>query len=117
VLLLRQAQPEVHSKSVNISEGGMALSTSVSLSAGEKIQVQFTLPDHEVPFLAESDVCWGKPGQLGIRFLALSQEHKSVLQTWLSQKLEDALPESVAGKFRKTEEPISPSEDKEPDQN
>jgi hypothetical protein len=110
VLLLRQAQPEVHCNSVNISEGGMAISTSVSPNSGEKIHVQFTLPDHEVPFLAESDVCWGKPGQLGIRFLDLSREHKSVLQTWLSQKLEDTLPESVAGKFRKTED-LPPSED------
>jgi hypothetical protein len=103
---------------VNISEGGMALGTSVSPNPGEKILVQFTLPDHEVPFLAESDVCWGKPGQLGIRFLDLSREHKSVLQTWLSQKLEDTLPESVAGKFRKIEDqPLPPSEHKEPEQN
>jgi CheY-like chemotaxis protein len=104
VLLLRQAQPEVHCDSVNISEGGMALSTSVSPNPGEKIRVQFTLPDHKAPFLTESDVCWNKPGQLGIRFLDLSREHKSVLQTWLSQKLEDTLPESVAGKFRKTDD-------------
>lgn len=118
VLVLRQAQPEVHCNSVNISEGGMALGTSVSLSPGAKIHVQFTLPDHEVPFLAGADVCWGKPGHLGVRFLALSQEHKSVLQTWLSQKLEDTLPESVAGKFRKTEDqPLPPSENKKPEQN
>jgi hypothetical protein len=118
VLLLRQAHPEVHCDSVNISEGGMALGTSVSPNPGEKIRVQFTLPDHEAPFLTESDVCWNKPGQLGIRFLDLSREHKSVLQTWLSQKLEDTLPESVAGKFRKVEDqPLSPSKDKQPEHN
>jgi hypothetical protein len=105
----------------------MALGTSVSPNPGEKIRVQFTLPDHEAPFLTESDVCWNKPGQLGIRFLDLSREHKSVLQTWLSQKLEDTLPESVAGKFRKVEDqplspsvedhPLSPSEDKRAEHN
>ncbi len=36
VLLLRRAQPEVHCNSVNISEGGMALSTSVSLEPRRK---------------------------------------------------------------------------------
>ena len=39
--------PEVLCHSVNISEGGMAVSTFVPLIAGEEVQVQFTLPDHE----------------------------------------------------------------------
>ena len=92
---------EVCCYSVNISDGGMAVSTFVPLIAGEDVQVQFTLPDHKVPFVAESRICWWKSGHLGVRFVSLSQEHKSELQGWLSQKLEEMLPESVAGKFRK----------------
>jgi CheY-like chemotaxis protein len=49
--------------------------------------------------LAESTVCWLKTNHLGIRFVSLSPEHKSELQDWLSQKLEETLPEFVAGKF------------------
>jgi hypothetical protein len=97
--------PEVRCYSVNISEGGMAVSTIVPLIAGEDVQVQFTLPDHKVPFVAESRICWWKSGHLGVRFVSLSQEHKSELQGWLSQKLEEMLPESVAGKFQKAEDP------------
>jgi CheY-like chemotaxis protein len=103
VVILRRSKPEVRCNSVNISEGGMALSTIVPLSTGEKVHVQFTLPGHEVPFLAESTICWLKTGNIGLRFVSLSQEHKCELQGWLSRKLEEMLPEIVAGKFRRAE--------------
>ena len=99
VTILRQSMPEVRCYSVNISEGGMAVSTFVPLSPGEEVQVRFAIPGHEVTFLAESTVCWLKTNHLGIRFVSLSPEHKSELQDWLSQKLEETLPEFVAGKF------------------
>ena len=81
------------------------MSTFVPLSPGEEVQVQFTLPDHKVPFLAESTICWLKTGHLGVRFVSFSQEHKSELQGWLSRKLEETLPDSVAGNFQKIEGP------------
>ena len=65
VVILRRTMPEVRCRSVNISEGGMAVSTFVPLIAGEEVQVQFTLPGHEEPFLAESKICWLKTGHLG----------------------------------------------------
>jgi hypothetical protein len=70
----------------------MALSTQVPLLPGESVRVQFTLPDHTAPFLAESTICWSKTGHLGVRFVSISDEHKSELQVWLSQKLEQTLP-------------------------
>jgi len=103
VTILRQSLPEVRCYSVNISEGGMAVSTFVLLSPGEEVQVQFKLPDHQVPFLAESRICWWKTNRLGVRFVSLSRERQSELQGWLSRKLEDMLPEFVAGKFQKAE--------------
>src|ERR1022692_530758 len=103
VIVLRTNMPEVRCHSVNISEGGMALSTFVPLSAGEPVQVQFTIPDHKVPFVVESKICWWKTSRLGVRFVSLSPESNSELQGWLSRKLEEILPEFVAGKFRKAE--------------
>ena len=103
IVILRRAKPEVRCNSVNVSEGGMALSTYVPLNSGEQVHVRFTLPGHEDPFLAESTICWSKTGHLGIRFVSLSQEHKSELQGWLSRKLEEMLPEFVAGQFQKAE--------------
>jgi hypothetical protein len=94
---------EVWCNSVNISGGGMALSTQVPLLPGESVRVQLTLPDHTVPFFAESTICWSKTGHLGVRFVSISDEQKSELQVWLSQKLEETLPEFVAEQFRKEE--------------
>jgi hypothetical protein len=105
ITIVRWNTPEVRCHSVNISEGGMAVSTSALLSAGEPVQVQFTIPDHKIPFVAESKICWLKTGLLGIRFGALPPERKSELQEWLSRKLEEGLPESVADKFRKAGDP------------
>lgn len=81
----------------------MALSTQVPFLPGESVRVQFTLPDHQAPLLAESTICWSKTGHLGVRFVSISDEHKSELQGWLSQKIEEMLPEFVAGQFRKEE--------------
>jgi CheY-like chemotaxis protein len=103
VTVLRRNMPEVRCYSVNISEGGMAVSTFVPLSPGEEVQVQFSLPDQKVSFLAESRICWLKTGHLGVRFVSFLGERKSELQDWLSQKLEEMLPEFVARKFQTAE--------------
>jgi hypothetical protein len=103
VTIVRRNMPEVRCQSVNISEGGMAVSTSVPLNAEEPVQVQFTLPNHREPFLAESKICWLKAGQFGVRFVSLPLERKSELQEWLSRKLEETLPESIACQFQKAE--------------
>ena len=103
VIIQRESRQQVRCNSVNISGGGMALSTQVPLVPGENVRVQFTLPDHEAPVVAESTICWSKTGHLGVRFASISEEHKSELQTWLSQKLEQVLPEFVADQFRKAD--------------
>jgi diguanylate cyclase (GGDEF)-like protein/PAS domain S-box-containing protein len=103
VIIQRESRQEIRCTSVNISGGGMALSTPVPLDLGETVRVQFTLPDHEAPLLAESTLCWSKAGHLGVRFVSISDEHQSELQVWLSQKLEETLPEFVAEQFRKAE--------------
>ncbi len=100
VVILRPGVPAVRCDSVNISEGGMALSTFVLLKPGEKAQVQFTLPGHKAPFLVESSVCWCKTGHIGVRFMSLSPLSTSELQDWLAGKLEKALPDFVARKFQ-----------------
>jgi hypothetical protein len=103
VIIQREGGQEIRCNSLNISGGGMALSTQVPLVPGENVRVQFTLPDHEAPILAESTICWLKTGHLGVRFVSLADNHNSELQAWLSQKLEQILPEFVADQFRKAE--------------
>ena len=106
VTILRRNMPEVRCRSVNISEGGMAVSTSVPLNDGEPVQVRFATPDHKELFLAESKICWTKTGHFGVRFVSLPRERQSELQEWLSRKLEEALPESIARQFQKAEKAL-----------
>ena len=103
VIIQSENLEAVRCNTVNISEGGMALNAQVPLPPGESIRVQFTLPDHNVPLLAKSTICWSRMGHLGIRFESISGEQRSELQDWLSQKLEETLPEFVAEQFRKAE--------------
>jgi len=103
VVLLRPPLPELRCHSLNISEGGMAMSTSVPLKPGEPMQVHFTLPGHDTSYLAEATVRWWKAGYLGVCFVSLSKEDKSELQVWLARKLEELLPATVADTFQKAD--------------
>jgi hypothetical protein len=107
VVIRREGGQEIRCSGVNISGGGMALSTQVPLVPGESVRVEFTLPDHGTPFLAGSTLCWSKRGHLGVRFVSMSEAHKAELQVWLSQKLEEMLPESAAGQFREAEASVT----------
>jgi c-di-GMP-binding flagellar brake protein YcgR len=103
VIIQRESKQELRCNSVNISAGGMALSTQFPLVLGENVRVRFTLPNHAAPVLAESTICWSKTGHLGVRFVSVADDHKSELEVWLSQKLEQILPEFVADQFRKAD--------------
>jgi diguanylate cyclase (GGDEF)-like protein/PAS domain S-box-containing protein len=103
VIIQREGKDDIRCNTVNISAGGMALNTHVPLVPEESVRIQFTLPDHETPFLAGSTLCWSKTGHLGVRFISMSDNQKSELQVWLSKKLEETLPEFVAGQFRQAE--------------
>ncbi len=100
IIIQRESKPDLRCNSLNISAGGMALTTHVPLVPGEKVRVWFTLPDHEAPVLAESTIRWSKTGHLGVRFVSMADDHNSELQAWLSHKLEQILPEFVADQFR-----------------
>jgi diguanylate cyclase (GGDEF)-like protein len=106
VIIQRENRQEVRCFSLNISEGGMALRTQVPLLPGESVRVLFPVPDHEAPLLAESTICWSKTGHSGVRFVSISDQQKSELQVWLSQKLEQILPEFVADQFGKSAEAV-----------
>ena len=58
VTVLRRNIPEVRCHGVNISAGGMALSTFVPLKIGEDVQIQFTLPYLLLAYGARSLLLW-----------------------------------------------------------
>jgi CheY-like chemotaxis protein len=99
------AKPEIQGQTLNISEGGIAISTPMPLGTGIKVQVEFTLPGSAARFAAEAAVCWSKDNYLGLQFVSLSPHLASELQEWLARRLEQSLPPAVADKFRKLENP------------
>ncbi len=93
---------QIQCQTMNVSEGGVAVSTEVRLKPGALVGVQFTLPGQPTEITAESEICWyDERSRAGLQFKSLSAQQKSILEGWLSQKLEETLPESVASKFRK----------------
>jgi ActR/RegA family two-component response regulator len=101
VTIRRRSMQDVRCQTVNISEGGMAISTSVPFTPDLRAITQFELPGHLHPFAPESAFCWyDKRGFVGLRFDSFPTQQKSDLQEWLSRKLEESLPEAVAERFR-----------------
>ena len=100
VAICRPESEDAHVKSVNISEGGMAIKSSIAFQTDSCVLVQFILPDHDSGFAVESRICWFRDGIVGLQFTGLSPKQTSELQEWLAHRLEESFPEYVAAKFR-----------------
>jgi ActR/RegA family two-component response regulator len=103
VAICRPGMPEIHGQTLNISENGIAIATSIELQPGVKVQVHFALPENESRFVVGATICWCKKSYLGLQFSSISARLSSVLQEWLLHRLEESLPESIAQKFRNLE--------------
>jgi hypothetical protein len=102
-LIIRRADmqgPRCHT--VNVSEGGLELSSAPpKLVPGVRVPVEFTLPNRRERFVAVCETCWrDHRGHAGLRFLVMALGPRCDLREWLAEKLEETLPESVAGRFR-----------------
>jgi hypothetical protein len=106
VTLRRPGMKGAYAQVVNISEGGIAIVTSALLKPSIEVQVEFTLPGYETAFEADSAICWCRKGQMGLRFVSLSEEVRTQLHDWLSRSLEQSVPEPVASIFRNLDTPV-----------
>jgi DNA-binding response OmpR family regulator len=93
VHLSSPSRPDFTASSANISEGGMALTSSVSLQVGERITLKVTLPGLDGATTFNAEVCWSDmSGRLGVEFVQVSRTAKEALQSWLANRLEEYLP-------------------------
>lgn len=100
-VLSRKAESEVYARTINVSEGGIAVCTSTPLPVGTETTVEFTLSDPKLRIKAKGKVCWrNDDGVTGLAFVFIPSEMASGLRQWLALKLEKQLPASVVGKFR-----------------
>jgi CheY-like chemotaxis protein len=101
-VICRDGTARVHGQTVNISEGGIAITTSALLRPAVKVQVHFTLPGLASRFEVAATISWCKETYVGFQFTSLPLRLTAELQGWLLQRLEERLPEFVAEKFRAT---------------
>jgi ActR/RegA family two-component response regulator len=96
-----KGESEVFGRTVNISERGVALSTSAPLMPGTEVMIQFTLTNPQLAITADCKVCWhNDKGQSGLLFLFLPSNLSSELQAWLARRLEEQLPDPVTRRFQ-----------------
>jgi hypothetical protein len=91
-------------ETLNISEGGVALTVPVILKPDSRVKLHFSLPEERNPFWLDAEVCWfDNKGRAGLQFGEVSSEDQQRLQSWLSRTIEKGLPDSVARFFKKEE--------------
>jgi PilZ domain len=101
VYLGAQGIEELLCETVNISEGGIAITCPTALDPDLPLRVRFNLPDRTNQLSADTRVCWSGKGELvGLQFLFLPSSQESDLQEWLARKLDETLPADVAALFR-----------------
>jgi hypothetical protein len=99
---VRAREPEeFQCQTVNISEGGVAISARTMLDPTLAKAVRFSLPDRPGQIFSKTRVCWsGQGGLVGLEFQSLASSQRSELQEWLARKLDETRPENVAALFR-----------------
>ena len=106
-ILVRAREPkEFLCQTVNISEGGVAVSTRTMPDSTIPAAVRFSLPERSSQLFAGTRVRWrGQGGLVGLEFQSMDPPQRSELQEWLARKLDETLPEDVADLFRSVGQP------------
>jgi len=84
VSIARASGPLLKSRTLNLSQNGMALATPVPLDPGEILRLVFALPQTDVVVMAEGTVIWDDgQGKSGIRFECSSPSAQARYFEWL----------------------------------
>jgi len=87
VHLRMNGQERVEGRLINLSQGGLQVSTDAPLGSTKPLQVSFELPGAKSVLKAQGQVAWqDKLGNVGIRFVDLTQPQRHLLQVWLAQE-------------------------------
>jgi PilZ domain len=71
----------------NLSQGGIAVTTSEALDPAESLRLRFDLPETDSFVEARGEVAWtDEHGHSGIRFIEVSERLQNNLEQWLAGK-------------------------------
>jgi len=87
VAITRASGDTCQGVSVNISEGGMALHCDVPSKKGDRLQLEFDLPQKLGAIKCRGEVVWSDAKQLiGLKFLSLKAPLQKLLSFWLADQ-------------------------------
>lgn len=102
VLVHIDSKTQIPCEMMNISEGGLAVSTTVTFDPCAAVKAEFVLPNVPKAFNIDAEICWcDKKGRAGLHFRSVMPDQLVLLQDWLSRRIEQGIPEPVARLFRK----------------
>lgn len=81
----------------NVSKGGLFFSSPKSMQVGDRVPIEFVLPDNKTTFRCMSEVMWKKTVDksgfasegVGIRFIDLDEEQKKIMNDWMEEEEKD----------------------------
>jgi DNA-binding response OmpR family regulator len=89
---------ELVATATNLSEGGMAIRILTTMRKDAHAQFRFTLPGANVSLELKGRVAWADgTGHAGIRFVDVPQSSQYQLDKWLTDRLQDEMPNKLQG--------------------
>lgn len=91
-------------RTLNVSESGLAISTTVKVRAGQKIWFSFTLPETSLLMSGSGQIVWTDArGQAGVHFEEMKPQALQELKNWLALKFLDQLASNTEAYFVNSE--------------
>jgi DNA-binding NarL/FixJ family response regulator len=89
---------EMTATATNLSEGGMAIRVLGKLSKETQGQFRFALPSANISLELKGEVAWADgTGHAGIRFIDVPQTSQYQLEKWLTDRLQEEMPDRLQG--------------------
>ena len=93
-------RPDAEVAISNLSEGGVGIKRQLgnggrcaNLTAGEEVELRFALPESEEMLRASGIVAWTTSEHAGVRFTAMPDGDRVLLESWLTDCVERSLAE------------------------
>jgi len=71
---------------LDISIGGIFIETDKTFTIGQKIGLNFTLPNHPESFKINGTIAWGSPRGFGVKFDQIPMSQEEILRSYVEQK-------------------------------
>jgi Tfp pilus assembly protein PilZ len=71
---------------LDISIGGVFIETNEKFTIGQKVELNFSLPNHSKPFKLAGTISWGSPRGFGMKFDGVAAQQGEILRSFVEQK-------------------------------